>query len=299
VAHSRINVVYGHLEGTGTKFARDPSGYLSIEKGIFARHGLEVHWEHVQGTEERYRRLEENSAQVSLVVGRASLQHFLNFRRTRILGCAMNSCPYLLISDAAIREIRALKHRTVACREGPARGTPLARAFQDGGGLKLGEELAMRFVASDQDAFIELTSGKVEAALLPRPYGFIAEERDFNRLSDWPDVLDDPLPITIEVMERFVTDRPADCEAFLTAHRDGIRYLKDHRAEAMRMLQDRFAHSELLAAKTCDDYFVYMDERLKIDFAKFQQLLAQFAPLATAEARQIVADWIRPGGLRD
>jgi hypothetical protein len=42
-----------------------------------------------------------------------------------------------------------------------------------------------------------------------------------------------------------------------------------------------------------------MDERLKIDFAKFQQLLAQFAPLATAEARQIVADWIRPGGLRD
>jgi ABC-type nitrate/sulfonate/bicarbonate transport system substrate-binding protein len=211
----------------------------------------------------------------------------------------MNSCPYLLISDAAIGEIRALKHRRVACREGPARGAPLERAFQDCGGLRLGEELAMRYVPSDQDAFLELTSGKVDAALLPRPYGFIAEERGFKRLSDWPNVLDDPLPITIEAMDRFVNNRPADCNAFLTAHRDGIRYLKDHRVEAMRMLQDRFAHSEFLAAKTFDDYFIYMDERLKVDFAKFQQLLAQLASPTTAAARQIAADWIIPGGLGD
>ena len=30
---ARINVMYGHLEGTEVKFARDPSGYLSIEIG--------------------------------------------------------------------------------------------------------------------------------------------------------------------------------------------------------------------------------------------------------------------------
>jgi hypothetical protein len=61
----QLNIMYGHLEGTEGKFARDPSGYLSIEAGIYRKHGLEISWNHVQGTEERYRRLEGSSAQIS------------------------------------------------------------------------------------------------------------------------------------------------------------------------------------------------------------------------------------------
>jgi hypothetical protein len=31
---AKLNVMYGHLEGTDGKFARDPSGYLSIDTGM-------------------------------------------------------------------------------------------------------------------------------------------------------------------------------------------------------------------------------------------------------------------------
>jgi hypothetical protein len=41
---TELNVMYGHLEGNAGAFARDPSGYLSIEAGIFRKHGLEVSW---------------------------------------------------------------------------------------------------------------------------------------------------------------------------------------------------------------------------------------------------------------
>jgi ABC-type nitrate/sulfonate/bicarbonate transport system substrate-binding protein len=290
--------MYGHLEGTDGKFARDPSGYLSLEKGIFARHGLDVTWEHVQGTEERYRRLEDGAAQISLVVGRASLQHFLNSRSTRIIGCAMNSCPYVLLAQAAITDMRGLGGRSIACREGPARGVPLARTFREHAALGVGEEPALRLTGSDQEAFFELTSGKADAALLPRPYGFMAEEKGFLRLRDWPEILDDPLPITLETTEKFVNDRVEDCESFLAAQRDGILYLKDYRAETIRMLQSRFSHALALAAKTFDEYLVCMDERLTVDFAKFQQLLAQVAPEDTAGAREIASAWITPGALR-
>src|SRR5918994_2130843 len=121
----KLDVMYGHLEGTEGKFARDPSGYLSIESGIFRNHGLDVSWTHVQGTEERYRRLENDSAQISLVVGRASLQHFLTSRTTRILGCAMNSCPYYLMVEASIESWEDFEGKIVACREGTARNTPV------------------------------------------------------------------------------------------------------------------------------------------------------------------------------
>src|SRR5262245_15112250 len=107
----QLNIMYGHLEGIQGKFARDPSGYLSIEAGIYQKHGLDVSWNHVQGTEERYRRLEDGTAQISLVVGRASLQHFLDSKTTRILGCVMNSCPYYLIVSPTIRQIGDLRER--------------------------------------------------------------------------------------------------------------------------------------------------------------------------------------------
>ena len=54
----------------------------SIETEIYQRHGL-VSWNH-QGTEERYRRL-KRQADLSFVVGRASLQHFLDTQLTRVL----------------------------------------------------------------------------------------------------------------------------------------------------------------------------------------------------------------------
>ena len=115
---TKLSCMYGHLEGIDGKFARDITGYLSIDAGIYAKHGLEVSWNHVQGTEERYRRLESGEAQISFVVGRASLQHFLDTKSTRVLGCAMNTCPYLLVADAAIKGIKDLKKiGRASCRE--------------------------------------------------------------------------------------------------------------------------------------------------------------------------------------
>ena len=57
-----LTVMYGHLEGAGGDFARDPTGYLSLEAGIFRKHDLDVSWQNVQGTEERYRRLADGRA---------------------------------------------------------------------------------------------------------------------------------------------------------------------------------------------------------------------------------------------
>jgi ABC-type nitrate/sulfonate/bicarbonate transport system substrate-binding protein len=296
---ARLNIMYGHLEGTEGKFARDPSGHLSIEAGIYQKHGLDVSWNHIQGTEERYRRLEDGTAQISLVVGRASLQHFLDSKTTRILGCVMNSCPYYLLSNKAIRQLDDLKGKTIVCREGPARNTPIAETFRERAQLRVGEDLTLQLPKSDQEAFDLLVSGKVDAALLPRPYGFWAEERGFRRITGWPDIVDDPLPISIETTAILLKEREKDFATFLQAHREGIRYLKTHRAETLRLLREKFGHSDSMAAKIWDDYLVCMDERLTVDFKQFERLLGQVAPAASAQARQVAAEWIIAGGFRD
>jgi ABC-type nitrate/sulfonate/bicarbonate transport system substrate-binding protein len=299
MALAQIKVMYGHLEGTQGKYARDPSGYLAIEAGIFAKHGLEVSWEHVQGTEERYRRLENGSAQISLVVGRASLQHFLQSGTSKILGCAMNSCPYYLVVDGSIARWRDLRGKVMACREGPARNTPLAETLAKKAALDSTRDLTLILMQSDQDVFGALLNGKIQAALLPRPYGLMAEEQGFNRMGDWPGVVDDPLPITVETTEKLLKERGDDFTAFSAAHREGIGYLKSHRAETTRMLQRRFNHSPALASKTFDEYLVCMNERLVVDFGKFRELLSQIAPDAVAGARQIASDWVMRGALSD
>jgi ABC-type nitrate/sulfonate/bicarbonate transport system substrate-binding protein len=297
MSFSKLTVVYGFLEGTAGRFARDPSGYLSIEAGIFRRHGLEVSWQHVQGTEQRYRELERHAADISLVVGRASLQHFLTTRRTRVLGCAMNSCPYYLVAQPAIEGIRDLKGATVACREAPSRNVALDGVFKALGGLNVGGDLRLQLADSDQETFKWLVDGRVEAALLPRPYGFLAEEKGFKRIPSWPDVIDDPLPITIETTEENLHARKNDLLAFLDAHREGILYMKTRRAECVRMLQNQFGHSASLAEKTFDQYISCMNEQLLVEFKQLEKLLEQVAPAVSASARQVAVDWILAGAV--
>ena len=293
-----LNVMYGHLEGTDGRFARDITGYLSIDAGIYEKHGLEVSWNHIQGTEERYRRLESGEAQISFVVGRASLQHFLDTRATRLLGCAMNSCPYLLIADAAIGDIKDLKGQTVACREGPARGVPFDQLFQQLGGLKVGADLQMQFLAADQDAFKTLLDGESQAALLPRPYGFIAEEEGFHRLEKWPGAVDDPLPISIETTEFLWRERQKDMTAFIAAHREGVRHARANPGKVIDLLTVKFGHSRALAQKTFDDYMVYMDESLLVEMRHLTKLLGQVAPELPGGVNKVAAEWIVPGAMK-
>ena len=294
---TNLTVMYGHLEGAGRGFARDPTGYLSIEAGIFRKHGLDVSWQHVQGTEERYRRLEDGSAHLSLLVGRASLQHFLTSKTTRILGCVMNSCPYYLTASPTIASLKDLKGKVVVCREGPSRGTPIADTFYDLAQLRVGTDLTLQLPNGDQDAFDLLIKGGAQATLLPRPFSFIAEEKGFKRIGEWPEVVDDPLPITIETTLKLYGERGKDFQTFLSAHSEGIRHFKSNRADALRVLTKQFGHSQTLAEKTLDDYVTCMNEGLKVDYRHFERLLLQVAPGQSASARQVASEWIATGAL--
>jgi ABC-type nitrate/sulfonate/bicarbonate transport system substrate-binding protein len=294
---SKIDVMYGHLEGNAGAFARDPSGYLSIEAGIFRKHGLDVSWNHVQGTEERYRRLEDGRAQISLVVGRASLQHFRSTQTTKILGCAMNSCSYFLMAEPSVTDLTDLNGKILACREGPSHNTPIAETFDKMAGLQLQRDVTVQLPGSDQEVYELLIAGRVHAALLPRAFCFWAEERGYKRIPSWPGIVDDPLPITIETTEKLWRERAENLEAFLRAHREGVSYFKANRDAAIRILQDKFAHSPAFAAKTFDDYVVCMDESLKVDFKQLELLVSQVAPHTPGGARAIAARWIVPGAL--
>lgn len=293
---SRLEIMYGHLEGVN--FARDPTGYLGIEAGIFREHGLEVSWRHVQGTEARYRRLESGDAHISFVVGRASLQHFLDTKATRVIGAAMNTCPYLLVVAPSINQPRDLRGKVLACKEGPARGAPLARIFREQTSLGLGDEVKLELPKGDQDAFRMLLGGAAQAALLPRPYGFIAEESGFKRVHDWPDIVDDPLPITMETTAALERENARQFSTFLDAHRESIRYAKAHREQTVQALRDKFGHSHALAAKTYEDYLIYLDDRLTLDFRQLQKLLAQVSPNISGEATKLASEWILPSALQ-
>lgn len=292
---ARIEIMYGHLEAVN--FARDPTAYLSIEAGIFRKRGLEVSLRHVQGTEERYRRLESGAADISFVVGRASLKHFLDTKTTRIIGSSMNTCPYYLVVNPVVGKISDLKGQSLACKKSPARGSRLAEVFQEKAGLRLDADVELKLPKGDQDAFHMLINGEVAAALVPRPYCYFAEEKGFKRIGEWPDVVDDPLPVTIETTTTLLSEKEKEFSDFLEAHREGVRFLQSHRDETLRMLGAQFGFSPALAAKTFDDYLVCLDERLTVDFKQLEKLLNQVAPNTLGGARKVASEWVLPWAL--
>lgn len=294
----RLEVLYGHLEGAASRFARDPTGHMAREAGIFQKHGLEVSWQHVQGTEERYRRLTSGVADISFVVGRASLKHFLDTGTTRVIGSSMNRCPYFLITRRGLHGFEDLRGRSVACRESVARISPLAAVFRQRGGLHLGRDVELESTEGDQGAFDLLVRGRVQAALLPRPFGFVAEEEGYRRLEDWPEVVDDPLPITLETTEGRLDTKGEALRAFVGAHAEAINHLKRHRAETENMLRVKFGFSPGFAAMTYEHYLPWLDDRLTVGFSQLERLLEQIAPHKRQDARQIATDWLAPWALR-
>ena len=113
-------------------------------------------------------------------------------------------------------------------------------------------------------------------------------------MDGWPEVVDDPLPVTMETTEKILRKREKDFTAFLEAHSEGIRYLKTHRAETIRMLGGRFDLLPNIAAKAFDEYLIWLDDRLTIDLKQLEKLLAQVAPDRPGGARKLASEWIVP-----
>jgi NitT/TauT family transport system substrate-binding protein len=295
---STFTAMYGKLEGEdGRKFAREVSPHLAIEAGIYKKHGIDLQWQHVQGTEERYRRLGAGMADVSFVVGRQSLKHFVQSKNSVIVGSPLNSCPYYFMAGSGVKTIKDLKGKAVACREEPARNAPIARVLKEIAGLELNRDVKLTLLPGDLEAYEALILGRAAAALVPRQFGFVAVEKGFRRL-DCPDIVDDPLPITIETTKDILGKKSKEIAAFLQAHAESVRYLKAHRADALRVLGEKLGQSPSLAAKTFDGYFTLLDDSLKIDLRHLKNLAAQVAPEYPGGAGQLAKEWLAPGVLK-
>ena len=292
---TRLRVLYGVLGEGGEMVARDPTGYLAIEQGIYRRRGLELSWDHVQGTDERNQALASGEADLSLVIGRASLQHFLRTGATRLIGSCMNSSPYLLMAAPEARTLADLRGKTLACRRVIAETAPLVGALLERGGLELGADVRLEAVDTDQHALDRLTAGSAVAALLPRPFDFVARERGFLPVSDWPEVAGDPLPISIETMASTLRDKGNALRMFLVSHREAIRYLQGHRSETLAMLQRVFGYAPDLAAVLYDDYLGLLDPRMTVDLPQVERLLRLTAPDAGVEVAELASRWLAPG----
>ena len=294
---TRLRVLYGVLGEGREQVARDPTGYLGIEQGIYRRHGLELSWDHVQGTDERNQALAEGAADLSLVIGRASLQHFLRSRATRVIGSCMNSSPYVLMAPREARALTDLRGKVLACRRAVAETAPLAETLLDRAGLELDADVRLEPVDTDQHALDRLASGSAGAALLPRPFDFVARERGFLPAPDWPEVARDPMPITIETTASLLSDKGGAMAAFLAAHREAIRYLQGHRDETLAMLERVFGYASDLSAVLYDEYLGLLDPRVTVDLPQVERLVRMTAPDAGVTVPELASRWLAPGAV--
>ena len=292
---AKLRVLYGVIGEGGERVARDPVGYLALDQGIYRRHGLKVSWDHVQGTDERLQALADGEAHLSLVIGRASLKHFLDSGSTRVIGSCMNRSPYLLVAPPEAQSVPDLRGKSLACRGSVAAAAPLAETLLARGGLAPGRDVSIEPVDTDQHALDRLSEGAAGAALLPRPFDFVALQRGFAPLPDWPEVAADPLPITIETTAPLLAEKEEAMAAFLTAHREGVRCLKERRSETLAMLRRVFGYAPALAAALYDDYLTTLDEDLTVDLSQVERLMRLTAPDARLTVPELASRWLAPG----
>ena len=211
----------------------------------------------------------------------------------------MNSCPYYLVAAPTITKLADLKNKTVACREGPSRNTPIAETFRNLAQLDVGKNLTLQMPKGDQDAFNLLIDGKVDGAFLPRPFGFIAEERDLIASPSGRMWSMTHCPLPSKPARNSGGKAPTILESSWQRTGKVFAISRAIADDAIRILTKRFGHSESLANKTCKDYIVCMDESLQVDFKHFAKLLTQVAPEKAFDARQVASEWIATGAVNE
>jgi ABC-type nitrate/sulfonate/bicarbonate transport system substrate-binding protein len=211
--------------------------YIAIEKGIYAKHGLDIDPIVVPSNPAMQQQIAVNALNIGTVAGSPDpIRAVDKGAPTVILRVDTPASPYSLVSKADIKTPADLKGRTVSL-DGPK---GITRAYFDRvmkpTGLKEGD-FDLVFQGATPARFAALQSGVADAAMLTAPFDSFAEAQGFKQLVLVDNVVKD-IPFGVTVGNRpWVIAHKDVVLRFFAAYREAVDWFYDpkNRAEAVQI----------------------------------------------------------------
>lgn len=226
------------------------SFFVARERGFFKDEGLDVELIQMTGT----------LANLALMTGEvpftsvptAAMTANLRGANLRVLFTTFERPLFWLYSRPQIRDVKELKNKKVGVGGLNQASYTLLREYLSNHGLEPGRDYTLIQAGDSAPRFMALTSGFIDATLMPLPWNFSAQEAGMHELAALSKS-DITAPTgSIVVREELLRNEPQVVEQFTRATLKGLRYAIERRPGAIAALTQSLKIKDDLAGKGYD-----------------------------------------------
>jgi NitT/TauT family transport system substrate-binding protein len=200
--------------------------WLAKETGIFAKNGLDVQLVYFRGGTTSTMALLSRQTPISQGSGQVIVNAALRGADTVMVAGGLVDTEWWLMTRPDIRTAEQLKAGSVAISPFGGLAESMTRIALKRLGLTPVKDIALLQVGGLQERLIALEAGKIQGAMLPTPYKFMAQKRGFNNLlsvslsyqstgvsttrtiiRESPDIVRKYVKSQVEAIHRIKTDR--------------------------------------------------------------------------------------------
>lgn len=224
--------------------------YVGKDKGYYASEGLTVDLVLMSGAVSNLALIGGNVEFTT--VPTAALTAAIRGAPLRILSTTFSRPVWLLYSKPEITNVKALKGKRIGTGGFGSATDILLRELLNKYALEAGRDLVLLSVGSTSARLNALISGSVDAAVLPVPFNFNAQEAGFREMLSFVNEGLVLLTGSIVVREKTLEADPILVQKFMRATLKGVFYVRDNRSGTIPILARNIHVNEVLAAKIYD-----------------------------------------------
>jgi len=265
----RLRVAHSTLTATNAVL------WVARDRGLYQRHGLDVHLIYVAGVRSLQALLAQE-VEFASVSGSTAIQANLAGADTVIVGGISNSVLMSLVVAPEITGVDGLRGKRLAITRFGSLSDFMARTYLRRAGLTPDRDVALIQTGGYPESVAAMQAGGIQAAMLSPPYHMIAMKRlGFRELVDLSRTMKYQANALV-TLRRFAQTQHATVTAFLQAYVEAVQVFKQEReftidvlGRAMRtkdreILEDTYAfyrdYFEEIPHPTLDGVQLILDE---------------------------------------
>lgn len=167
-----------------------------------------------------------------------------------VMGITKNNPDFLMVRSE-IRSIQELKGRKLAVSGFGGASHQRLLMILGKAGMDPNTDVSILSVGEARLRLEQLRLGAIDATVLTAPHNFIAERAGFKSLGSSRDILAFPA-VGLATLERKLKEKPEQVKRVIRSVLKGLRYLKEHRDEAVGLAMEWLSLDRDLAERSYD-----------------------------------------------
>jgi NitT/TauT family transport system substrate-binding protein len=225
--------------------------FVAEKEGYFADEGLKVEISSFRGGSDLVRAMLAEAIDVGAASPASVIAALQAGQDIKVFYGGFNQVPFEWYAEPTIRTIADLRGKVIGITRFGSSTDVLTRMVLAKGGLGA-KDVHIVQGGGSPERLSAMEAGQINAGPFAEPHNFMAADRGFNLIAKQSDFMPDYPVQSFFAPASYIKNNPEQLKHILRAFVRGIRYARDHRDEAVKLLVSKVGLEERYAGRVYD-----------------------------------------------